>query len=129
MKKLRVTVNGKSYDVTVEDLESTASPTQAASPVPARVASSVAPPAPSQAAPQAPPPAASAGDVLSPLAGRVVAVNCSVGATVETGATLITLEAMKMNTFVSAASAGTVKAIYVKEGDAVEEGQALVSMA
>lgn len=129
MKKLRVTVNGKSYDVVVEELESGGEPVVAAAPSAAQLsASPVAAPAASESSRSAAHTAA-AGDVPSPLAGRVVAVNCAVGDSVAAGATLITLEAMKMNTFVSAAAAGTVKAIYVKEGDAVEEGQSLVGMA
>jgi len=58
----------------------------------------------------------------------VVAINAKIGATVAAGETLITLEAMKMNTLISAPAAGTVKEIHVKEGDAVEEGQLLVTV-
>jgi biotin carboxyl carrier protein len=35
---------------------------------------------------------------------------------------------MKMNTFVFAPRAGTVSAIHIKPGDAVEEGQALITL-
>lgn len=38
----------------------------------------------------------------------------------------MTLEAMKMNTIVSAPAGGTVKAINVSAGDQVEEGQGLL---
>jgi biotin carboxyl carrier protein len=38
------------------------------------------------------------------------------------------LEAMKMNTHIPANRAGTVAEVLVKVGDAVEEGQALVSL-
>jgi len=126
MKKLRVTVDGKAYEVVVEELDGGA---PAASPSPSPVSSSVSAPVAAPAAPRPSAPATAApGDVTSPLAGRVVAINCAVGDAIEAGATLVTLEAMKMNTFVTAAGAGTVKAIHVKEGDAVEEGQPLVSV-
>ena len=45
---------------------------------------------------------AAAGDVPSPLAGRVTAVVVTVGQAVKEGDHLLTLEAMKMNTFVFA---------------------------
>jgi glutaconyl-CoA/methylmalonyl-CoA decarboxylase subunit gamma len=44
------------------------------------------------------------------------------------GAQLVTLEAMKMNTFVYADRAGTVTAINAKPGDAVEEGAPLLTI-
>lgn len=127
MKHLRITVAGKAYDVIVEQLDSSkpASPiasapvVQAAAPVP--VAKPAAPTAPA-------PVAAGAGDTTSPLAGIVQSISVEVGATVNEGDTVVTLEAMKMFTSINASAAGTIKAIYVKVGDAVEEGQALYSI-
>lgn len=127
MKKLRVTVDGKSYEVQVEELESPGGAPSAVPASPASGSASVAPP-PSAAPRPSAPVAAGSGQVVSPLAGRVVAVNCAVGDAVEAGATLITLEAMKMNTFVTASVAGTVKEILTREGDAVEEGRVLVTL-
>ncbi len=124
MKKLRVTVDGKAYEVVVEEIEGGG---QAAAPAPAASAasSSVAPPVATQA-PRAAASAAGAGAVACPLSGRVVSIDCTVGQTVEEGDKLVTLEAMKMNTIVFAHGAGTVKEILVASGDAVEEGQGLV---
>lgn len=125
MKKLRVTVDGKVYDVLVEILDEGPA---GAPPPPAPVVTSagVSAPAPSSA----PPAAASAapGEVPSPLAGKVVAVDVEVGAQVAEGDLLITLEAMKMNTYIYAPRAGVVSAIHVAPGDAVEEGQGLVAI-
>lgn len=132
MKKLRITINGKTYDVDVEILSeegtpATAEPARRAAPRP----SAAATPAPAAAPAPAPAPAAGggAGDVPSPLAGLVVSVDVKVGDTVTEGQKLVTLEAMKMNTIVSASTGGTVKAIHVGQGDAVEEGQSLLSLA
>ena len=72
--------------------------------------------------------AAPAGAVPSPLAGKVVSIDVKVGQAVVEGAQLLTLEAMKMNTFVYAPKAGTVSAVHVNAGDAVEEGAALVTL-
>ena len=74
-----------------------------------------------------PPPApAGPGDVPSPLAGRVTAVVVTVGQEVKEGDHLLTLEAMKMNTFVFAPKSGKVAEIKVAVGDAVEEDQILM---
>lgn len=131
MKRLRITVEGKSYEVEVELLDEGFAPTTAA-PRPAssaRVSAPVAAPRPAAPKPAAAPVAGgAAGDVPSPLAAVVVSVDVAVGDTVEEGQKVITLEAMKMNTIVSATTAGTVKAINVAAGDAVEEGQSLVSI-
>jgi biotin carboxyl carrier protein len=59
----------------------------------------------------------------------VVSIDVAIGDVVEAGQTVITLEAMKMNTIVSAPSAGTVSAIHVSASEAVEEGQAMVTLA
>jgi biotin carboxyl carrier protein len=72
---------------------------------------------------------AAAGEVLSPLAGKVVSIDAAVGTPVVAGQTVITLEAMKMNTLITATATGTVAAVHVLPGDGVEEGQLLMSLA
>jgi glutaconyl-CoA/methylmalonyl-CoA decarboxylase subunit gamma len=62
------------------------------------------------------------------LAGRVTAVVVSAGQTVKEGDHLLTLEAMKMNTFVFAPRGGKVVEIKAAVGTAVEEGQSLVKI-
>lgn len=127
MKKLRITVDGRVFDVTVEQADDTAP--AAPAPVAAPLSSGSTPaPAPQAAAP-APAPthaAAPAGAVCSPLAGKVVSIDVQVGASVAVGAQLATIEAMKMNTFVYAERAGKVTGITAKPGDAVEEGGPLL---
>lgn len=128
IKKLRVTVDGKAYEVTVE-MDDDAPMSAPPAPVPAASVASAAvapPPTPAPSAASSAP--AAAGDVPSPLAGRVTAVNVEAGQAVKEGDHLITLEAMKMNTFVMAPRAGKVKAVKVAVGTAVEEGQGLVTL-
>lgn len=128
MKKLRITVDGHTYDVTVESLdESTPHPT-AHPPTPA--SAHVAPPTTSAAPPPAPAAssAAAAGAVVSPLAGRVTSIDCKQGQRVEAGANLITVEAMKMFMAVTAPSTGSITSVLVNVGDAVEEGQVLLTL-
>lgn len=130
MKRLKVTVEGKTYEVEVEVLDeggAAPAPRRVSSSGGSRVAAPVAAPKP-KTAPAASAPAA--GDaVTSPLAAVVVSIDVASGDAVEEGQKLITLEAMKMNTIVAAPAAGTVKAIHVKAGDGVEEGQALIEVA
>ena len=127
MKKLRVTVDGKAYDVVVEILDEGGNPAPArpaAHPAHVESAHVAAPPVSAPAASGA----AAPGDVPSPLAGKVVSIDVQPGQQIEAGAQLLTLEAMKMNTYVFAPAAGTVKEILVGPGDAVNEGQVLVKM-
>jgi biotin carboxyl carrier protein len=136
IKRLRVTVDGRSYDVTVEMADdqpgqATSNPAPA---VPAPVSHSpAAAPAPiAPTPPSAPAPAAGSsapGDVPSPLAGRVTAVVVTAGQSVKEGDHLLTLEAMKMNTFVFAPKSGKVADIKTAVGDAVEENQVLMRIA
>lgn len=128
MKKLRITVEGKTYEVEVEILGSRiASVAPAAAPAPvasAPVSAPVAAPAPKKAAP-AP---AGANDIVCPLAAVVVAVNVKEGQQVKAGDLLVTLEAMKMNTPVNSPADGTVSKICVSAGQSVNEGEVLLSL-
>lgn len=124
MKHLRITVEGKAYHVIVEKLDS------AEAPPPSRVAAVQATPAQRLDSPVAKPKAAAvAGDVGSPLAGVVKALDVAVGANVKAGDLILTLEAMKMYTAVNAPSDGTVTAFHVAVGDAVDEDQPLYTLA
>lgn len=126
MKKLRVTVDGKTFEVVVESVEDTGRLIGYPA-LPVLQQSAVAPPGSSSSSPK-PAAAAAPGDVVSPLAGRIVSIDCQVGQKVAAGDKLVTVEAMKMNTFVNANADGTVSEIVVKPGDAVEEGQVLVKV-
>ena len=67
-------------------------------------------------------------DVVSPMPGRVVKVLTKIGEAVKTGQGLVVVEAMKMENEMRATRDGVVTAIPVKEGQAVEGGQVLVSL-
>ena len=129
--KLRITLDGVTYDLDVEFVEEESgragtipAPTPVARPAPAGA------PAPAAAAPTAapaPPPGESADmTVTSPLSGTVFKILVKVGDSVESGQDLLILEAMKMETNVVAAGPGTIKNIPVAEGDAVSQGQLLI---
>jgi biotin carboxyl carrier protein len=125
MKKLKITVEGKTYEVVVEIPDEG----RPSGPVPMRVVSASPVSAPVVSAGKASAaPAAGPGDVVSPLTGKVVAIAVAVGAEVKEGDQVATVEAMKMNTYVTATRSGKVAAINVQVGDGVEEGQALLKI-
>ena len=108
MKNYTITVNGNVYDVTVEEGGAGA---PAARPVAAA-------------------PAGGAGAVKleAKAAGKVFAVEASVGQAVKKGDTVVILEVMKMETPVVAEADGTIASIDVAKGDSVEVGTVLATM-
>lgn len=76
----------------------------------------------------APTPAGSGEAIPAPLAGNIFKVLVQPGQQVEEGQTIMILEAMKMETEVSAPRAGTVQSVTVKEGDSVAVGDALLTL-
>ncbi len=124
-KKLKITVSGKVYDVLVEVLEDSGAPAVAARPVIAPVTIA----APVLSAPKpASPMASGPGIVPAPLAGIVVSVDVNVGDKLTAEQTVVMMEAMKMQTAISAPVGGTVTEIYVKRGDTVTEGSPLIKI-
>ena len=119
MKRLRISVEGKTYEVTVELANETAgsAPVASASGVSAPSSSPVSASALSAAGP---------GLIVSPLGGNLVGLSVKVGDEVKEGDQVAVLEAMKMNTYINAPSAGKVAEVLVTVGTAVQEGQALV---
>lgn len=142
MKKLRITVNGVSYDVDVEVIEDDEDEGALLNPLPvsrprqAPSAASAAPaPAPVQPSTpatrddQGPAPAAGNGQrtLTSPIAGIVLDIKTSVGAAVKEREPVLVIEAMKMKTNISAPVTATVKSVEVREGDSVRQGQVLLT--
>jgi len=116
MKKYRVHVNGKAYEVAVEEIDAAAGVVAAA---PLRAASP---------APSVEPVPAAAGDemIVSPMPGKIVSVAVKQGQTVREGDLIFILEAMKMENEVQTEVAGKVKEVKVKAGETVEGGQVLL---
>ena len=112
MKNYTITVNGKSYDVTVEDKGGS-------------IGGAVA-------APVAAAPAASAGagsiKIEAGAAGKVFKLEAKPGATLKKGDTILVLEVMKMETPVVAPQDGTLASIDCAEGQNVEAGALLATM-
>jgi biotin carboxyl carrier protein len=116
-KTVRISFEGKTYDVEVEVLDSNAA--VAAAPAAA----------PAAAAPAAAPAVAGGTEVKSPLAGSVFKLKVKVGDTVAANQEVAIIEALKMENPVVAPCAGTVNSIAVKETDTVVDGQTLMTIA
>lgn len=127
MKKFKVTVNGKSYEVDVEELGTAASatpvtPAPAAPTPPPAPAAAVASPA-TQAVPKGPIPD-SAVVVKAPMPGKISAIKQESGS-VTRGSVLLVLEAMKMQNDIPAPQDGTLTEVRVAVGDNVKTGDVL----
>ncbi|MDX3886375.1 MAG: acetyl/propionyl/methylcrotonyl-CoA carboxylase subunit alpha [Sphingomonas sp.] len=68
------------------------------------------------------------GAILSPMPGRVIAVEIAAGQSVAKGQKLLTLEAMKMEHSLVAPFDGTIAELNVSEGGQVSEGALLVKV-
>lgn len=125
--KYEVILNGKKYEVEVEEgkailLNETAY-TPAAAPAPAAVPAAAPAPA---AAPVA---AGNGTPVNSPLPGTVLGVKVSAGQAVKAGDLLVVIEAMKMENEIMAPADGTVSSIAVSNGQTVDSGTPLLYLA
>jgi geranyl-CoA carboxylase alpha subunit len=69
-----------------------------------------------------------ASKARSPVAGKVTQVLVASGADVQVGQQLVCVEAMKMEMWLCAETAGVVQAVHVKSGDQVESGALLVEL-
>ena len=118
MKNYRITVNGKTYEVTVEETGANAAPVAPVASAPAPAASAPAP----AAAP------AGTEKVTSPMPGTVLAVKVSVGQSVKKGETVVLLEAMKMENEIPAPRDGVIASISVNKGSSVQAGDLLLSL-
>jgi methylmalonyl-CoA carboxyltransferase small subunit len=124
--KLKITVNGKVYEVEVDISE------------PEVVSPAYVPPIGQARIPAAPPAApppkaadpssvADEGKVCrSPIAGTVAKIPIQVGQTIKVNDPMVVLEAMKMETVITTPIAGKVAKINANVGDLVQSGQVLV---
>lgn len=111
-RRLRITVDGRAYDVTVEVLDEEERG--------------------NGVAPHNEPHAGGgngrhADTITAPIAGTVQKVFVQVGGHVEAKSPVLLLDAMKMDTYIYAPRAGTIAAVDVHAGDAVRVGQRLLS--
>lgn len=128
MKSYRITVNGNTYDVQVEELA--AQPVQTtpqSAPQPQAPVQSAAPAAAPQAAASVP--SGAGTKVNAPMPGNILDIKVNVGDKVSANQVVVILEAMKMENEIVVPTAGTVTAVNVTTGQAVNAGDVLITVA
>ncbi|MHB8105982.1 MAG: biotin/lipoyl-containing protein [Candidatus Cryosericum sp.] len=143
MKKYRITVNGRTFDV---DVEETGAQNPGCSPVSSPETVSSAPvvtptpvsapraapdhvPAVSHVTPTPPAPAGGATTMKSPLPGKVLKVMATPGSSWKKGDTLLVIEAMKMENEILAPRDCTVEEVAVEPNQTVKTGDPLLKLA
>jgi biotin carboxyl carrier protein len=125
-RKFKVTVNGKTFIVQVEELEEEIiTPTSEQRPTSVSKLKTVESPSLSIPKTIVQPPI-TPGVIQAPIPGVITMIKIEVGQTVQIGDPLLVLEAMKMENEIHSSIAGTVKKINVSTGDRVNKGDALV---
>ena len=113
--KVKVVIDGEVYEVEVEDV---ADSTQPATP---EGVQSIVLPSPGSGLRNS-----DTRIYVSPVAGLVARIIVEPGREVQKDDVLLVLEAMKMETSITAAVSGKVNAVHVKQGEAVKVGQVLL---
>ena len=129
LRKFKIAIDGKEYLVEMEEIGGVQQPVQA--PVAAAQAAPVAAPAEQAApAPAAAPVSAASGDAMTaPMPGTILRLLVNIGDEVKENQPLMILEAMKMENEVVANHAGKVAGIHVNQGQVVNAGDALITIA
>jgi len=137
VKKFKVTVDGKVFDVEVEELnQNTGTESSVPNKIPAEnpaVKTTAAKTVTGGKITDKPPKQdnvqTAEGDLIvkAPMPGSVLDVKVKAGDMVSSGDVLIVLEAMKMENELTAPQDGSIQEVYVKQGDTVNSGDPLVA--
>lgn len=140
MKKYRITVNGKTFDVDVEEVgiqgsahmstsaRSAVVPASVVAPVPAATTVTAFTPA-SSTTPKPAAPAAGVTAMKSPLPGKILKIMATPGSSWKKGDTLLVIEAMKMENEILAPRDCTVEEVAVESNQNVKTGDLLLKLA
>ena len=130
--KYKVTLNGKIYEVEVDETSAYVANTVEAPTAPAAPAA-LAPAAPAESLASAPAPqkavSADGLKVTAPMPGIILSVPVSEGSFVKVGDVLVVLEDMKMENEIVAPSDGTVKQVLAQKGSTVNTDEVLLVIA
>lgn len=133
-RKLRISVEGKTYGVEVEEIGVEDTGTALVSPTPTIRTVEIQQEEQAKIKKQKPLPEMTEGakahvdgrkTIVAPIPGKVISIKTKQGKTIRIGETVLTLEAMKMENEISTTVDGVVKEIFVKEGQLVNLGDPL----
>lgn len=126
MKKYKITVNGKTYEVEVEEMGAqNFIPTQTTN-------TPISPEVAQQPKPQQQPKQKNSGTVgkqkiTSPMPGTIISINKKPGDKIQKGDVIMILEAMKMENEIIAPEDGVITSIDTSEGASVNTGDILAT--
>lgn len=125
MKKFNIKVNGKAYEVEVEEVGSSAPSfsSPAAPDVSAPVNETKSAPAPAPA-----PVNAGSSSIKAPMPGTINAVKVTAGESIKKGQVVAVLEAMKMENEIMAPEDAVVASVAVSQGQSVNTGDVIVTL-
>lgn len=134
MRKFNITVNGKTYEVDVEEVGGVSAPAPRPAAAPVAAPAPVSKPAPTPAAAPAPAPApvqsaeipAGGTKINAPMPGTILDIRKNVGDSVNSGDVLLILEAMKMENDIVSPVSGKVISIHVTKGASVNSGEVMI---
>lgn len=122
MKKYNITVNGTTYEVLVEEVDSSLVTTPSVAPI------TNATPVATKKAPVVQSASQGAAKVNAPMPGTILEVKVTVGQAVKKGDVICVLEAMKMENDIPAPQDGVIASINVQKGASVNAGDVLASL-
>ncbi|MGE5584780.1 MAG: biotin/lipoyl-containing protein [Bacillota bacterium] len=139
MRKFKVVVNGREYDVEVVEVSEVATPAPvtaeppagagAPGPVPQGTGGAAGTaPVSTAAAKPGEPCGEAARKVEAPLAGTILSVRVNEGDRVKVGDVLVTLEALKLENEIASPYSGVVRSVNVSAGESVQAGALLVTV-
>ena len=126
MKIFRVVVNGKQYEVSIEELptgNTAGSEETRTAPIPRHDKPATTP---KQESPKPPLPGGTGENILAPMPGTILRIDVNPGNSVKRGDTLLILEAMKMENEILAPHDCVIKQLNVAQGASVNAGDLLV---
>ncbi|WP_432663073.1 biotin/lipoyl-containing protein [Wukongibacter baidiensis] len=128
MRKFNITVNGKAYEVEVEEVGGVQSASVSRPAAAPRAAAPAAAPKPATPAPKpaAAPAPAGGNTITAPMPGTILDIKVNVGDTVSNGDVLLILEAMKMENEIMAPAGGKVVSVNATKGASVNAGDVLI---
>ncbi|MTD41982.1 acetyl-CoA carboxylase biotin carboxyl carrier protein subunit [Erwinia sp. CPCC 100877] len=130
LRKFKISIDGKEYLVEMEEIGGVPQPSAPTQPIAApEPVPTVAAAEEAESAPATPSGSVGADALTAPMPGTILSVLVNVGDTVTENQPVMILEAMKMENEVVAPKAGTVTGIHVAQGQIVNPGEALITIA